>query len=307
MTNSAVERPDLTLECDFSGGCDAIKLIIKPRITDLGEFSVRRALPNRQCKTVGPWIFFDHMGPAEFAAGSGINVRPHPHINLATVTYLFEGEILHRDSVGSLQTIRPGDINLMVAGQGIVHSERERPEVRQQPHRLHGLQLWLALPDAEEEIAPAFYHYPANEIPATDLNGVPLRVLIGSAYGLISPVLTYSETLYLEAELQPGQTLTLPETEERALYVASGALRIKDQQIDEFNMVILAASAGVVVEAICQCRIALIGGAAIGHRYIEWNFVSSRQERIAQAKQDWLAGNFPKVVGDELEFIPLPT
>jgi redox-sensitive bicupin YhaK (pirin superfamily) len=307
MTNSAVERPDLTLECDFSVGCDAIKLIIKPRITDLGEFSVRRALPNRQCKTVGPWIFFDHMGPAEFTAGSGINVRQHPHINLATVTYLFEGEILHRDSVGSLQTIRPGDINLMVAGQGIVHSERERPEVRQQPHRLHGLQLWLALPDAEEEIAPAFYHYPANAIPATVLNGVPLRVLIGSAYGLISPVLTYSETLYLEAELQPGQTLTLPETEERALYVAKGALQIKDQRIDEFNMVILAAAVGVVVEAITHCRIALIGGAAIGHRYIEWNFVSSRKERIAQAKQDWQAGNFPKVVGDEQEFIPLPT
>ena len=151
--NADQANADLEPECDVANGCDAIKLIITPRATDLGEFSVRRTLPNRQCKTVGPWIFFDHMGPAEFAAGSGINVRPHPHINLATVTYLFEGEILHRDSVGSLQTITPGDINLMVAGSGIVHSERERPEVKQQPHRLHGLQLWLALPIEFEEIA----------------------------------------------------------------------------------------------------------------------------------------------------------
>lgn len=297
---------DLALECDFANGCDAIKLIITPRATDLGEFSVRRTLPNRQCKTVGPWIFFDHMGPAEFAAGFGINVRPHPHINLATVTYLFEGEILHRDSVGSLQTITPGDINLMVAGSGIVHSERERPEVKQQPHRLHGLQLWLALPVEFEEIAPAFYHYPAADIPATSVNEVPVRVLIGNAYDIASPVKTYSETLYLEAELQPGQTLELPDTEERALYLAKGTLQIKDQLIEEFNMVIFAAAKGVTIQAVTHCRIALIGGAAIGQRFIDWNFVSSRKERIAQAKQDWQDGNFPKVVGDELEFIPLP-
>lgn len=304
--NSDQQPDDLEHECEFSDGCDAIKLIITPRATDLGEFSVRRTLPNRQCKTVGPWIFFDHMGPAEFAAGTGINVRPHPHINLATVTYLFEGEILHRDSVGSLQTITPGDINLMVAGSGIVHSERERPEVKQQPHRLHGLQLWLALPVEFEEIAPAFYHYPAATIPAISVGNVPVRVLIGSAYGLTSPVKTYSETLYLEAELQPGQTLELPDTAERALYLAKGTLQIKDQHIHEFDLVVLAPAKGVIIQAVSHCRIALIGGAAIGHRFIDWNFVSSRKERIMQAKQDWQDGKFPKVLGDEVEFIPLP-
>lgn len=306
LSNPDPQNADLELECDFASGCDAIKLVITPRATDLGEFSVRRTLPNRQCKTVGPWIFFDHMGPADFAAGTGINVRPHPHINLATVTYLFEGEILHRDSLGSLQTITPGDINLMVAGSGIVHSERERPAVKALPHRLHGLQLWLALPVEFEEIAPAFYHYPAASIPSTSVNEVPVRVLIGSAYGLTSPVKTFSETLYLEAELQAGQTLELPDTEERALYLAKGTLQIKDQQIDAFNMVIFSAAKGVTIQALSHCRIALIGGTAIGHRFIDWNFVSSRKERIAQAKQDWQDSKFPKVVGDELEFIPLP-
>jgi redox-sensitive bicupin YhaK (pirin superfamily) len=297
---------NLEQECEFTAGCDAIKLVITPRITDLGEFSVRRTLPNRQCKTVGPWLFFDHMGPADFPAGGGINVRPHPHINLATVTYLFEGEILHRDSLGSLQSILPGDINLMVAGSGIVHSERERPEINQQPHRLHGLQLWMALPTAFEEIDPAFYHYPSAEIPATQINDVPVRVLIGSAYGVTSPVKTYSETLYLEAELQQGQTLVLPDTEERALYLAKGQLQIKDQQINEFDMVVLTAAHGVTITAMSHCRIALIGGANIGPRFIDWNFVSSRKERIEQAKKDWQDGKFPKVVGDEVEFIPLP-
>ena len=306
MTSTDQHHPESEHACDFFEGCDAIKLIITPRATDLGEFSVRRTLPNRQCKTVGPWIFFDHMGPAEFAAGTGINVRPHPHIHLATVTYLFEGEILHRDSIGSLQTITPGDINLMVAGRGIVHSERERPEIRQQAHRLHGLQLWMALPAEFEDIAPAFYHYPSAEIPATRINDIPLRVLIGSAYGLTSPVKTFCETLYLEAELQPGQQLELPDTEERALYLAQGTLLIKDQRINEFDMVILAPASGVVIKALTHCRIALIGGAAIGPRFIDWNFVSSRKERISQAKLDWQEGRFPKVVGDELEFIPLP-
>lgn len=303
---ATLQPGDLELECDFCDGRDAVKLIITPRATDLGEFSVRRTLPNRQCKTVGPWIFFDHMGPAKFAAGTGINVRPHPHINLATVTYLFEGEILHRDSVGSLQTITPGDINLMVAGSGIVHSERERPDIKQQPHLLHGLQLWLALPVEFEEIAPAFYHYPAATIPAANIQQVPVRVLIGRAYGLTSPVKTYSETLYLEAELQPGQSLELPDTAERAVYVAKGQLQINDQQIDEFNMVVLTPAKGITIRALRHCRIALIGGAAVGPRFIDWNFVSSRKERINQAKQDWQDGKFAKVVGDEVEFIPLP-
>jgi redox-sensitive bicupin YhaK (pirin superfamily) len=286
--------------------CDAVELILQPREKDLGGFSVRRLLPTAQRRMVGPWTFFDHMGPATFPAGSGINVRPHPHIGIATVTYLFEGEILHRDSLGSLQAIRPGDINLMVAGRGIVHSERERPEVTAVAHRLDGLQLWLALPEAEEERAPAFYHYPAAEVPTVIVDGVAVRVLMGSAYGVASPVATYSETLYLEAHLQAGQSLALPDAAERAVYVVSGALAAQDTAVPARSMVIFSARPGVVVTATEASRIALIGGAPLGRRFIEWNFVSSRKERIEQAKGDWRAGRFPKVPGDEDEFIPLP-
>ncbi|WP_445767180.1 pirin family protein [Rheinheimera sp.] len=293
-------------DCEIQQGCDAIDIIIQPRDKDLGGFSVRRTLPTQARKMVGPWIFFDHMGPADFAAGKGISVRPHPHINLATVTYLFDGEILHRDSLGSYQTITPGDINLMVAGCGITHSERERPEVTATAHRLHGLQLWLALPEADEEIAPAFYHYPGAGIPAASIDGVAVRVLMGSAYGYTSPVKTYAQTLYVEAELKAGQTLTLPNCAERAIYVAKGELQLKDTTVPEHAMVILHAAEGVVITANADSRIALIGGESMNKRYIEWNFISSRKERIEQAKQDWQAGRFAKVVGDEDEFIPYP-
>ena len=189
----SIETENTELECDINQGCDAIELIIQPRETDLGEFKVKRTLPTRQRKMVGPWIFFDHIGPADFAPGSGINVRPHPHINLATVTYLLEGEILHRDSLGSYQTITPGDINLMVAGRGIAHSERERPEVRSRAHRLHGFQLWLALPVKDEEIAPAFYHYPERDIPAKTVDVVCLiqwSMLVGSPLNPIQSIRT---------------------------------------------------------------------------------------------------------------------
>ncbi|MEH8018957.1 pirin family protein [Rheinheimera muenzenbergensis] len=302
----STDTPDTEPDCDFQPGCDAIDLIIQPREKDLGGFSVRRTLPTKTRKMVGPWIFFDHMGPAEFPPGKGINVRPHPHINLATVTYLFAGEILHRDSLGSYQPIVPGDINLMVAGSGIVHSERERPEVTAVPHQLHGLQLWLALPEQDEEIAPAFYHYPGASIPTADVNGVAVRVLMGSAYGLTSPVKTYAQTLYVEAELKAGQRLTLPNCAERAIYVAKGELQLKDTTVPEHAMVILHARDGVVITANADSRIALIGGETMSKRYIEWNFISSRKERIEQAKQDWQAGRFAKVVGDEDEFIPYP-
>lgn len=293
-------------ECDFSPGCGAIELIIQPRDRDLGGFFVRRVLPSARRRMVGPWIFFDHMGPAEFAAGEGINVRPHPHVNLATVTYLFEGEILHRDSLGSLQPIRPGDINLMVAGRGIVHSERERPEVTAVAHKLHGLQLWLALPEADEEIEPAFYHYPGTEIPAVTVGGVPVRVMMGSAYGVTSPVKTFAETLYVEARLQPGQTLLLPEAEERAVYVASGSVKAREDVIPEHAMAVFSSAPGVLLEAVTEARIGIIGGERMSPRFIEWNFVSSRKARIEQAKADWQAQRFPKVPGDEEEFIPLP-
>ncbi len=293
-------------ECDFERGCAAVELIIRPREKDLGGFSVRRVLPTLQRKMVGPWIFFDHMGPAHFPAGEGIKVRPHPHIGIATVTYLFEGEILHRDSLGSYQPIRPGDINLMVAGRGIVHSERERPEVTAQPHSLHGLQLWLALPEAAEEIEPAFYHYPGAEIPTVDVEGVPVRVMMGSAFDVTSPVATFAETLYLEADLKRGQRLQLPEAPERAVYMAAGSVSAGGTAIGQYAMAVFRAESGVVIEAQEDSRIALIGGESFNKRFIEWNFVSSSAQRLEQAKEDWKDGRFPLVPGDEEEFIPLP-
>jgi len=292
-------------QCDtINSPCTAIERILTPRVADLGGFSVRRLLPTAKQRMVGPWIFFDEMGPADFPAGEGINVRPHPHIGIATVTYLFEGEILHRDSVGSYQPIRPGDINLMVAGRGIAHSERERPEVTPQDHRLHGLQLWLALPEAHEETEPAFHHYPSDDIPAIEIEGVPVRVMIGSAYGETSPVPSFSETLYLEASLKAGQSLELPEAPERAIYVASGALTAQGSELPTHSMAVFAPDSDVCVTATEDARIALIGGAPVGRRLIEWNFVSSRKERIEQARDDWRAGRFTKVVGDEEEYIP---
>lgn len=300
------QRKSIEQECDFSSGCSAVELVIKPRDKELGGFSVRRALPNARRQMVGPWVFFDHVGPATFPAGQGINVRPHPHINLATVTYLFEGEILHRDSLGSLQAIRPGDINLMVAGRGIVHSERERPEITAQPHRLHGLQLWLALPERDEEIEPAFYHYPSEEIPFVNVGGLPVRVIMGSAYGANSQVKTYADTLYAEALLQAGQTLLLPDSQERAVYVASGKLRAGITEIPEHSLAVFRERSGIRLEAEMKSRIAIIGGEKMSPRFIDWNFVSSRLARIEQAKADWAAQRFPKVPGDDREWIPAP-
>jgi len=296
----------LEQDCDVIAGCNAIETIIQPRDKDLGGFSVRRVLPTVGRKQVGPWVFFDHMGPAELPAGAGINVCPHPHVNLATVTYLFEGEMLHRDSLGSDQVIRPGDLNLMVAGHGIVHSERQRPEVTAHAQRIHGLQLWLALPESMEECEPAFLHYASADLPRATVDGVPLRVMIGSAYGLTSPVRTFAETIYIEAELEAGQRITLPDAEERAVYVASGQLTAHDTVLDAHSMAVFSAQPGVVLDATQASRIAIIGGERLGPRYMEWNFVSSRRERIEQAKADWKAGRFPTVPGDEDEFIPLP-
>ncbi len=291
--------------CDATDApCSAIETILSSRVADLGGFSVRRLLPTAKRKMVGPWIFFDEMGPADFTAGEGINVLPHPHIGIATVTYLFEGEILHRDSVGSYQPIRPGDINLMVAGSGIAHSERERPEITATDHRLHGLQLWLALPQEHEETAPAFHHYPEDDIPAVEIDGVPVRVMIGSAYGVTSPVRQFSETLYLEATLKTGQTLALPQAPERAVYVASGALRAHGSKLPTHSMTIFSLESGVAITATEDTRIVVIGGEPLGKRFIEWNFVSSSKARIDTAREDWRAGRFEKVVGDEEAYIP---
>ncbi|MGB5201328.1 MAG: pirin family protein [Sedimenticolaceae bacterium] len=285
----------------------AVERIITPKTHDLGGFSVRRALPCAQRRMIGPWIFFDHMGPANFPPGKGIDVRPHPHINLATVTYLFQGEMLHRDSLGNELAIRPGDINLMIAGSGIVHSERQRDEIKASGNRIEGLQLWLALPEADEEMAPEFHHYDAASIPTAYVGGVSAQILIGEAYGMRSPVKTLAETLYVEARLPPAQSLRLPESvEERAVYVVSGRLEAEESVIDAGTMAVFHAVGGVVVKAVEDTHLLVIGGERLSQRHIWWNFVSSRKARIEQAKQDWLSGAFPKVPHDEDEFIPLP-
>jgi len=283
----------------------SIKSILKPREKDIGEFSVRRALPFVKQRAIGPWVFFDHFGPVKFKPGEGINVRPHPHINLATVTYLFEGEIFHRDSLGNSLPILPGAINLMVAGRGITHSERTRDDLRERGYSLHGLQLWMALPEAHEETNPDFIHVLADDIPQLKQDGVVLRVMMGSAFGLISPVKTFSPTLYFEADMEDGASFDVPPVDEIGLYVVKGEA-VVDGEIAPINaMSVLNPSAKAII-ANGDTRLAAIGGTHLGHRYLDWNFVSSRKSRLAKAKEDWKAGRFDKVVGDEDEFIPLP-
>lgn len=286
-----------------------LEQIIDPPTKDLGGgFIVRRAIPRRGARTIGPWVFFDHMGPVDLPAGRNIDVRPHPHINLATVTYLFKGEMVHADSVGSYQIIRPGDVNLMVAGTGIVHSERERPEAWEHDRHISGLQLWLGMPEEYEEIDPAFYHYPDATIPAVDVGGVPVRVMIGTAYGVTAPTKMFAETLYIEAHLKAGQSLMLPQAEKRGVYVVEGAAEVNGQALPEFNMALLETGAEITISADKEARIAMVGGEDIGPRFMDWNFVSSDKSRIDQANQDWLEQNdrFPKIPGDDKEYIPLP-
>jgi redox-sensitive bicupin YhaK (pirin superfamily) len=281
--------------------------VIAPRLRDLGGFSVRRVLPAPKHRMVGPFIFFDHMGPADFDPGGGIDVRPHPHINLATVTYLFEGEIFHRDSLGSAQAIRPGAINWMTAGQGIVHSERTPPEVREAGHRLHGLQIWVALPRAAEEVAPSFHHPPADSLPVFSDAGVEVRVLVGSAFGVTSPVAIASPLSYVEAALAPGAVLPLaPAFPERAVYLVEGAVEIGGTHFDAGQMILLAPG-DRELRAGGACRLVVIAGEPLDEpRFIEWNFVSSSRERIEEAKRAWGERRFPLVPGDDKEFIPLP-
>jgi redox-sensitive bicupin YhaK (pirin superfamily) len=284
------------------------ELVIDARPRDLGGFSVRRVLPSIQRRLVGPFIFFDQMGPARFAVGRGIDVRPHPHIALATLTYLFEGEIIHRDSLGSFQPIRPGDVNWMVAGHGIVHSERSSPEARARGSTLHGIQSWIALPRRYEETEPRFDHHPARTIPIQKWDGVEIGVVAGTAYGLRSPVAVFSPTLYVAVTLAAGAELPIDEEHtERALYVVEGAVSAGSRIFSEGTMGVLREGARVRVRAQQAARLMLIGGAPLdGERHIEWNFVSSSKERIERAKADWQRDAFAKVPGDEHERIPLP-
>jgi redox-sensitive bicupin YhaK (pirin superfamily) len=268
---------------------------------------VRRVLPYEGGRMVGPFIFFDHLGPAQFAPGNGIDVRPHPHIALATVTYLFSGAIEHRDSLGSVQEIRPGDVNWMTAGEGIVHSERTPRTQRADGHEIHGIQSWVALPDGEEEVEPSFVHYPAADLPSLSAAGAELTIVAGEAFGRRSPVITRWPTLYVDARIAPGATLDVPtEHAERAVYVAQGAVTIGEHTVTEGQLAIFAAAAPYSLRGLKPARVLLLGGAAFTTpRLIWWNFVASSNERIERAKQRWARGQFPAVPG-ETEFIPLP-
>jgi redox-sensitive bicupin YhaK (pirin superfamily) len=285
----------------------AISRIIEARTRDVGGFEVGRVLPAGRMQSVGPFIFFDRMGPADFPAGQGIDVKPHPHIGLATVTYLFEGELLHRDSLGSVQPVRPGDVNWMIAGRGIVHSERTAPEVRAAPSTLHGIQSWLALPREEEERAPQFAHHPGDTLPMIESDGVRLTLIAGEAMGMRSPVCVVSPTLYLDALLAPGGEFILPdEHEERAVYAVSGDVRIDAERLGSGSMAVLAPGCRARVAAPGGARLMVLGGDALdGERHIWWNFVSSEPGRIERAKDDWRAGRFDPVPGDG-DSTPLP-
>lgn len=289
---------------------DAIDTIIIPRARDLGDLEVRRVLPSTQRQMVGPFIFFDQMGPAEFVLGEGLDVRPHPHINLATLTYLFDGEVLHRDSLGTEQIIRPGAVNLMTAGKGIVHSERMDEEYKRQGANLFGLQTWLALPRDNEETAPAFFHHADDELPIIDGGNAHARLVAGSAWGESSPVKTYSDTLFADVTLPPGGSIPVDaDHEERAIYSVNGSLSIDGTEFEPGQLLVLRADEAITVTNHGQgkARFALVGGATMdGPRHIWWNFVSSRKERIEQAKAEWKKGRFDTVPGDEEEFIPLP-
>jgi redox-sensitive bicupin YhaK (pirin superfamily) len=286
---------------------ESIDMLIVPRLRDLGDgFTVRRVLPYAKRRHVGPFVFFDHMGPVQFAPGQGLDVRPHPHIGLATVTYLFEGEIMHRDSLGVTQPIRPGDVNWMVAGSGIAHSERTRPELRQSGASLHGIQSWFALPKGHEETEPTFHHHPASSLPEIEKPGARMRLIAGSAFGVTAPPQTFAPMVYLDVQLSDGTMLPLPDDEERAIYVAIGAVTLEGVVYESGTMLVLKPGAHPQIAARGAARLMVLGGAPLdGERNLWWNFVSSSKERIEQAKADWRSGNWPKVPG-ETEFIPLP-
>ncbi|MGE3144426.1 MAG: pirin family protein [Pseudorhodoplanes sp.] len=287
--------------------CDALELVIVPRARDLGGFEVRRALPHGRRQMVGPFIFFDQMGPVQFLAGQGMDVRPHPHIGLATVTYLFDGAIMHRDSEGNIEEIAPGAMNLMTAGSGIAHSERTPDLPRRNGQKAFGIQSWIALPAAKEEIAPSFQHYGTDVLPLVKENGLTARVIAGKAFGQTSPVETVSDWFYVEVLLDAGMSAPLdPDYEERAIYVAEGEVEIAGDRFAAPAMLIFRPGDHIAVKALTRARLMFLGGAALeGPRHIWWNFVSSRKERIEQAKEDWKSGRFAPVPG-ETEFIPLP-
>lgn len=286
-----------------------IELTIPSRDTDLGGgFHVRRLLPYARRRMLGPFIFLDHMGPAKFGIGEGLDVRPHPHIGLSTLTYLFEGEIIHKDTLGSDQAITPGAVNWMTAGQGISHSERTGITERGHLHNVHGLQSWIALPKELEEKSPSFSHHEAGTIPFLDLKGVHLRVIAGNAYGMESPTQIYSPLFYVDAQMEEGSMLELPaQYMERGAYIISGSVEIGGTAIEPRTLPVFLPQGPIKIEARTQAHLVLLGGEPLPEkRFIWWNFVSTSQERIEQAKLDWAEGRFGKIPGDATDFIPLP-
>jgi redox-sensitive bicupin YhaK (pirin superfamily) len=283
-------------------------VVIEPITKDLGGFRVGRALPHIKQRMVGPFIFLDHMGPAIFPAGEGMDVRPHPHIGLATLTYLVEGSIFHRDTLGTAQNIVPGDINWMTAGRGIAHSERSSPESRQIERQMTGVQSWLALPRAFEETEPAFFHYDAGEMPVLTDTGISLHLVAGEAYGAASPVQVFTSTLYADVTLAAGAAIPLPdEHEERAIYLLSGSVEIAGEVFAAPLLLAFRPGDYITIRAQSAARFIMLGGEPVdGPRHLWWNFVSSSKERIEQAKADWTSGAFGVVPGDDKEWIPLP-
>ena len=299
--------PAIEPDAHAEGGPSPVDLVIEPVSKDLGGFSVRRALPSPARKLIGPFIFLDHMGPAILPAGEGMDVRPHPHIGLATLTYLVDGAVRHRDSLGTAQDILPGAVNWMTAGRGIVHSERSPPEARQAPQRVSGIQSWVALPRAAEEAAPAFHHADVADLPLLTDRGVSLRLVVGGLFGQSSSVPTLSETLYADATLAPGAALPFPAVHaERAVYVLDGQVDIAGDAFGAHRLLVLRPGDEATIRSPSGARLLLLGGEPLdGPRHLWWNFVSSRPDRIESAKADWLAGCFDAVPG-ESEFIPLP-
>jgi redox-sensitive bicupin YhaK (pirin superfamily) len=291
-----------------AAAADAIETVIVPRARDLGGFEVRRALPSAKRQMIGPFIFFDQMGPALMQPGQGIDVRPHPHIGLATVTWLFDGSIYHRDSLGSSQPISPGELNWMTAGKGIVHSERTAPPDLARERKVFGIQSWVALPRQFEETAPAFDHVAAHQLPVIDERGISARIIAGSLYGATSPVKTHSDLFYADVQMTAGTALPLPvEHEERGVYVAEGEVEVAGQVFAEGRLLVFRPGDAITLRARTNARLMLLGGEPMdGPRYIWWNFVSSSKERIDAAKDDWKKARFAIVPGDEKDFIPLP-
>jgi redox-sensitive bicupin YhaK (pirin superfamily) len=281
--------------------------LVAPRIHDLGGFQVRRAVPSIQARSVGPFVFVDHMGPALFEPGRGIDVRPHPHIGLATVTFLWAGTITHRDTLGSVQDIRPGDVNWMTAGRGIAHSERTPAGTREAPHPLHGMQTWVALPKSHEEVEPAFYHHSADTLPMIARPGVTLRVIAGRGFGEESPVAVFADTFNVAVDMAPDAEFDVDASAvERAVYVLEGKLQLDGVDIPEQHLVVLDRGVQHRLRAKSNIKAMLFGGEPLdAPRHMWWNFVSSSKERIEQAKQDWLEDRYGKIEG-ETEFIPLP-